>query len=280
MSFNDISSNSENSLRAYARAIEISASNLSQSTTKGGKRLVVSFDTMLSNASNSRSSNGTTNYQEAPSVKTRVTIDFSQGKLTKSGSMDLALKGQGFFMLSNDGGKNFIYTRNGNFEIRNGFVVDKSGRQLYGYKLNSSGIPDKSKLIPIRTYSPSTAGWQYKGTKGILVDDYEASKNEGKSGNPVFQAALINFNNKATLVQEDDTTFSQHSKFAMQLNPSIPGENGMALAHSGMLEEANISTIQETLNSSAYEKGMSAQLTIISTINKIIQSLIQQLGNS
>lgn len=68
-----------------------------------------------------------------------VTQGFSQGNLSfTSNSLDLAINGDGFFVLSEDGANS--YTRAGNFQVdENGYIVAPDGAKLQSYQANDSG---------------------------------------------------------------------------------------------------------------------------------------------
>ncbi|KES25771.1 MULTISPECIES: flagellar hook protein FlgE [Pseudomonas] len=68
-----------------------------------------------------------------------VSQQFTQGNLTSTGrSLDLAISGNGFFMVSDNGSR--LYTRNGSFNTdASGYIVDGSGNRLQGYGVNGNG---------------------------------------------------------------------------------------------------------------------------------------------
>jgi flagellar hook protein FlgE len=68
-----------------------------------------------------------------------VAQQFGQGNITTtSNNLDLALSGNGFFVLSNNG--SISYTRNGAFQVnQNGDLVDSSGDLVQGYQPLSTG---------------------------------------------------------------------------------------------------------------------------------------------
>lgn len=68
-----------------------------------------------------------------------VTQGFSQGNLSfTSNSLDLAINGDGFFMLSENGANS--YTRAGNFQVdEEGFIVAADGAKLQAYQANEAG---------------------------------------------------------------------------------------------------------------------------------------------
>ena len=68
-----------------------------------------------------------------------VAQQFTQGNITSTGnSLDLAINGNGFFVLSDGGSR--AYTRNGTFHAdRDGYIVDSSGSKLQGYGIDANG---------------------------------------------------------------------------------------------------------------------------------------------
>ena len=68
-----------------------------------------------------------------------VTQDFSQGNIEfTNSSLDLAINGNGFFRLSNDGVA--TYTRAGSFQVdREGYLVNASNMKLQGFPIDEGG---------------------------------------------------------------------------------------------------------------------------------------------
>ena len=68
-----------------------------------------------------------------------VTQEFGQGNISfTNNSLDLAINGNGFFQLSDEGA--VVYTRAGNFQVdREGFIVSNQGTRLQGFQVNSAG---------------------------------------------------------------------------------------------------------------------------------------------
>jgi len=68
-----------------------------------------------------------------------VTQEFTQGNISfTNNALDLAINGNGFFLLSDDGAAQ--YTRAGNFQVdREGFLVSNEGHRLQAFQVNSAG---------------------------------------------------------------------------------------------------------------------------------------------
>lgn len=93
-----------------------------------------------------------------------VTQEFSQGNIDfTDNNLDLALNGQGFFIL-NDGGTN-IYSRAGAFQAnRDGFVVNPQGQRLQVYPAQGAGQFNTAEIVDLQL---STAEREPQATSEI-----------------------------------------------------------------------------------------------------------------
>jgi len=78
-----------------------------------------------------------------------VTQQFNQGNISTSSSpLDLAISGEGFFQLNQNGLT--TYTRNGQFKMdSSGFIVDSTGRNLTGNLADASGTIIGGPAVPL-----------------------------------------------------------------------------------------------------------------------------------
>lgn len=113
-------SQAKNAIEAYNTALEASSANIANMSVTGYKRLDVSFQSVfekvLSHGSAARGNLGGTNPRQTGQGMTLsgVSVDFSAGEYVDGTGLDLALSGQGLFMVSADGGSSYLYTRAGN----------------------------------------------------------------------------------------------------------------------------------------------------------------------
>lgn len=79
-----------------------------------------------------------------------VTQEFTQGNISfTNNALDLAINGNGFFLLSDDGAA--LYTRAGNFQVdREGYLVTNQNHRLQAFQVNdageTNGQPDDLRL--------------------------------------------------------------------------------------------------------------------------------------
>lgn len=124
--------NALSGINASSQGLGVISNNLANSQTIGFKSGRAEFADMFSGA------------QKSPGNGVRVeaiTQSFEQGTITATGrEMDLALDGEGFFILQDQTGKyGNVYSRNGSFKLdKEGFMTDQAGNKVQGYTLNES----------------------------------------------------------------------------------------------------------------------------------------------
>ncbi|KPZ11678.1 flagellar hook protein FlgE [Pseudomonas syringae group genomosp. 3] len=124
-------------LYAANKSLDVTGNNIANVATTGFKSSRAEFADQY--AQSIRGTSGQTNVGSGVSTAA-VSQQFSQGNLTTgtANSLDLAINGNGFFMLSNNGEK--LYTRAGAFHTdKEGFVVNSGGMKLQGYNVDANG---------------------------------------------------------------------------------------------------------------------------------------------
>ena len=137
-------------LNAYQNQIDVISNNIANVGTTGFKSQRITFQDLLYqtqafSTAPSQTRGGINAIQAGLGVKTG-TIDtvFQQGGLNTTGiNTDLALNGDGFFVLGDaNGGGTPVYTRDGAFSLnQNGLLYDpSSGKAVLGYLPNAAGV--------------------------------------------------------------------------------------------------------------------------------------------
>ncbi len=118
-------------LKANSEAMSVTGNNISNSSTVGFKASSTLFSDVLS--ASMASASGTTQVGRGVQIST-VATTFSQGSFSSTSSdTDLAIEGDGFFMLGNDSNEEISYTRNGSFDFdSDGYLVNTEGYQVLG----------------------------------------------------------------------------------------------------------------------------------------------------
>ncbi len=124
-------------LSSYGNAMGVIGNNIANVGTAGFKSSRASFSDLISTSLNGASGGD----QIGLGVfMNDVQKNFAQGSLTTTGNtFDLAIDGNGFYLLNDPSGSNF-YSRAGQFKVDNqGRVVDAAGYLLQGYQADTSG---------------------------------------------------------------------------------------------------------------------------------------------
>ena len=120
-------------LAGASNALDVIGNNIANANTVGFKSSTAQFADMYANS-------------VATSTNTQIGIgtslnavqqNFGQGTINTTVSLDVAINGNGFFQMSNNGVT--TYSRDGTFQRdKNGFIVDSQGRNLMGYAANGA----------------------------------------------------------------------------------------------------------------------------------------------
>ena len=116
-------------LNAASSDLRVTGNNVANAATVGFKQSRAEFADVFALSYSGISQNAV----GAGVRVSAVTQQFTQGNVDFTGNnLDLALNGQGFFVLSDAGSQ--VYSRAGSFQVdRDGFVVNSSGQRLQSY---------------------------------------------------------------------------------------------------------------------------------------------------
>ena len=139
-------------LNANKEWLSVISDNIANVNTVGFKAEIANFQDLITRSMTTFSNNVPKNYEiGGGSFVTSTIKDFSQGALMNTNSpTDLALDGEGFFMVKDKQGVTY-YTRAGQFRTdANGYLVNLNGMHLLGWKLdvkgNIAGAIDKIQI--------------------------------------------------------------------------------------------------------------------------------------
>lgn len=122
-------------INAAQSDLDVISNNIANASTVGFKASRAQFAEIYAN---SLLGSGAGNAGQGVEL-TEIRTEFSQGNLefTNNG-LDLAISGNGFFVVSNDGAAE--YTRAGSFRVdREGFLTNESGGKLQGFQVSDQG---------------------------------------------------------------------------------------------------------------------------------------------
>jgi flagellar hook protein FlgE len=151
-------------LYAANKSLDVAGNNIANVATVGFKSSRAEFADQY--AQSIRGTSGGTNVGSGV-YTAAVTQNFTQGALTTGTGrdLDLAINGNGFFLMSNNGEK--LYTRAGNFHTdSSGYIVDNNGNNLQGFGVDANGNVKTGVLTDLKIDS---SNMQPKATSSITI---------------------------------------------------------------------------------------------------------------
>ena len=118
--------------------IDVTSNNIANTNSYGFKKSRAEFADVYANSiySNSKTASG------MGVVNTVVSQQFTQGSLSgdTGNPLDMAIQGNGFFVLKGNDSDSLSFTRNGAFQLdKEGYIVTATGDYLQGWDVNADG---------------------------------------------------------------------------------------------------------------------------------------------
>ena len=141
-------------MKAQQNKLDVVANNIANISTTGYRSSRILFQdlfsqTLVSGSAPTATNGGTNPEQIGLGVQTgSIDVNHQQGSLVTTGvNSDLAVQGNGFFVLSN--GTTNVYTRDGSFTVNSsGVLIDPAtGLRVQGYTANANGVIDPANTV-------------------------------------------------------------------------------------------------------------------------------------
>jgi flagellar hook protein FlgE len=189
-------------MQASETTIDVVGNNVANSNTVGFKESSVLFATQFLQTQSigsapSTGSGGTNPRQVGLGVKVaEIAPDFTQGTIqVSSNPLDLAIQGDGFFIVQGPGGgSQQFYTRNGQFKTNaNNELTSVNGDRVLGYGVNNDFVIDTNKVVPLTIPLGGSAVAQQTNNVNLLGNLQPAA--EGVATTPgEIQSAILGDN--------------------------------------------------------------------------------------
>ncbi|BBW96683.1 flagellar basal body rod protein FlgG [Geobacillus sp. FSL W8-0032] len=250
-------------MRNFQTKLDVIGNNIANVNTYGFKKGRTIFKDLMSQtisgASAPGAGRGGTNPKQVGLGAQLAAIDtvHTQGSLQTTGRvLDLAISGDGFFVIGDSSGNNRLYTRAGNFYLDSqGYIVNADGQYLLGTGGRTIKIPADAKNISI-------------GSDGMVnyVDANGALQQAG-------QIQLAKFVNNDALEKVGNNLFRDTANSG-QPTTGTPGTGGTGTIVSGSLEMSNVDLAEEFTEMIVAQRGFQANTRIITTSDEILQELV------
>lgn len=284
-------------IRQLQTSLDVIGNNLANINTVGFKSGRVDFadalqQTLRQPTADSATRTGVSGVQVGNGVAVAaVKNSFSQGAVNQTGVFtDLAISGDGFFVVKDSATNELFATRAGDFRLdSNGFMVTNNGFRLQGFSdpiaLNSdyaagatvgdlkmdkgtlpAGLPATAATAGISTISVDSSG-----KINILLSD-GSQYTRG-------QILLQKFQNPAALLKQGSNLYSGIST-AGPLTASLDttnkaNSNGLGRIESGALEISNVDIAREFANLITTQRAFQANSRVVSVSDDMLQELIR-----
>ena len=253
------------------QSLNVIANNIANVNTVGFKSGSLSFADTLSQTL------GTTpagSIQVGTGVMTAgVTNNFSAGSITSTGvQSDLAISGNGFFLVKDPTSGNSYVTQDGEFTVdSNGYLVANGGQRVQGYsdaglttvgdvKIDNTGAPN-GDTSPVQSYTIGSDG----KISVLLADGTQFTRG---------QVLLDNVTNPNALVKVGDNLYSGLTAAGASTTPLAPSSNGLGSLVTGSLEMSNVDLASQLTDLITVQSAYQASSKVITTSDNVLQTLV------
>jgi flagellar hook protein FlgE len=283
-------------LQQFQKQLDVIGNNIVNVNTPGYKSASVEFaDTFsetLRDASTSASGSSVSPVQIGTGVSTNaISTNFSlQGNLTDTGNKtDLAVNGDGFFLVR-DTATNTVYaTRAGQFHVdSSGFLVTSNGLRVQGSSDSGLSVPGDIKIDNTKDgTTPLAYTDPPDNTKPATLNDYTIGSDgtvnvtlNGMGGTPYprGQILLQRFTNPQALTKEGYNLYSGLAAAGplggTTPQSQAPNTYGLGLIKTSALESSNVDLTSQMTGMITAERAFQACSKIITTSDELMQEVV------
>jgi flagellar hook protein FlgE len=256
-------------MQQFQGELDVIANNVANSNTTGYKSARVEFADTLSQTLRGASPGS---MQIGTGMTTNaISSSFVQGSLNNTHSPnDLAITGDGFFVVENATSGAQYATRSGDFMLdSSGYLVTSGGLRVQGY--SDTALSTYGDILVDNTGSGSAADVDYYNfnDQGILTvrltDGVEFTRG---------QVLLQNFRNPQALLKEGDNLYSGMAAAGPLAQMSAAGTNGLGTLNAGCLEMSNVDLATEFSELITAQRAFQASSRIVSTSDEVLQEIV------
>lgn len=224
-------------LRVHQIGMDVEGNNIANVNTYGFKYSRVNYNTMFSQTmAIATTPSGTLGGQNAMQIGLGVSANstmrvHSQGSIqTTDRSYDVAINGNGYFLVSNDGGNNKYLTRDGSFNVdaagnfvtTNGYVVQGWNRDPVTGRIDTTQPATNLKWDPAMTIpaNPSSEIW-------LNASLNSGSKITEQTARPIYSLDSVHGFNTRTGIGSDENDAGNTQFYTTSSNATAIAEKGV-----------------------------------------------------
>jgi flagellar hook protein FlgE len=258
-------------LDQFQENLNVIGNNIANVDTVGFKSANMEFANALSQ---NLGSNAAGTEQIGTGVVTgSITNQFTQGSISTTGvQTNMAINGNGFFLVKDPTTSQEYVTRDGNFSVDpSGYLVTSTGMRVQGYtnssnttigdiQINNSGAPG-GDTSPVQSYTFSS-----NGSLSILLAD--GTQYTGG------QVLLQNFTSPTQLSSVGNNLYTGMANAGQLTTPLAPSTSGLGNIVVGSLEMSNVDLSGQLTALITAQRGFEANAKTITTANEVLQTLV------
>ena len=264
-------------LQQFQEDLQVIGNNIANVNTVGYKSASMAFEDQLSQNLANGSGNS---MQIGEGVGTAaINSDFTQGAVNSTGSTtDLAIQGNGFFLVTDTSSGQTYATRDGEFTCdKDGFLTNAAGFRVQGTMGASATVTDLqinsataiAALNDTATPAPTLEdGWTINGSGQII-----GTLTDGTTG-VIGQIMLQDFTNPQALVKQGGNVFSFSATAGPLAAPTAANTGGLGSIQSKALESSNVDLASQMASLITAQRAFEANAKIITTSDEVLQTLV------
>lgn len=274
-------------IQQFQNRIDVIGNNIANSNTIAYKAARTDFSDAFSQtlqvSSASSSGSNQAGMQVGSGVNTAAVKNiFTQGALNRTGfGTDMAIDGDGFFVVRDPVSNVEFVTRAGDFRIdSNNYLITNKGLRVQGYNAADTTATGPRGDIQIdasfrpTTTSPTASMTTFSVGRQGELNVFMSDGTQYVRG----QILLQRFSDPQALLKEGDNLYSGMAA-AGPLGGSTPtagtpGTSGLGFIESSALELSNVDLANEFASLIATQRGFQASARIITTSDEVLQELV------
>ncbi|MFO7985576.1 MAG: flagellar hook-basal body complex protein [Desulfatiglandaceae bacterium] len=254
-------------LQANTQRLGVIGDNIANVGTTGFKGCRMDFANLLS-----QSVGGFTGQEVGSGVATgKLSRDWTQGSVqTTSNVTDLAINGDGFFVVKSDEeDAESYYTRAGMFHFdKEGFLVDNNGYRVQGFEEEES----EGDLVDIQIEIEE--GEEIPSIQIDSAGQITLYTSENADGEPGGRIAVASFPCNWGLAAMDRNLYKQTNLSGEPIIDGAPGTKGKGSISSYSLEMSNVDLAREFGDMITTQRSFQASAKVITASDEVLQQLL------
>ena len=254
-------------LKQFQQNLNVIGNNIANVNTVGFKSATANFaDTF----SQTLGANASGSMQVGSGVTTSsITNQFTQGSIAGTGvQTDMAVNGNGFFMVNDPTTGQQYVTRDGTFSVDgSGYLVTSNGMRVQGY--SDAGLTTKGDIkIDSNGSASAVASFSFDSTgklKVLLADGSQITRG---------QILLQNFTSPSQLMKAGNNLYTGLTAAGPLTTPLAPSSPGLGSLATSSLEMSNVDLAVELTSLITTQRAYEANGKVITTSDDILQTLV------